>query len=568
MQQLAMTFATLVYESPGNFNNNISGGVSCGAGIRCGKAMPVRISGNHLLVGPYALFTAWNPYIYSIISDFYASNALYAPAANSNNDPNIEGYAQLALAVNTTDFLHLSYKNPFNPIALFPAAVPPANMPVGGWEYAAATGGDFDGSGNSQLVAGTYHNELFFSSIDPVTKRQSPPIKALTDVHEPIMHLLSGKFAGAGPDALVVIGAKDDVDILGQHGTTISSLVKSPFLTGLSISGAASGDFDPAHPGDEVLLIDNHGGLHLLYFNPGNSAAPFTLNSLQVSVTSKRIAKVTAGHFYDNSATGGGAEFAIADDAGFLSFFSLHAYPWSVSSAIAPYAPPSGAAVTWDGIACGDFFGTGYDQVVAHSGYDGQFLIYGSDTAGAKIKLMGAQAFPDGEHMPDGATFNTGHGYSNLNNFKETQKWHNGRMATFKSCPGAANAALATLRNCDGKVSIFSMAGSCVGLAPGSACPGNVLSPSLVSPKNDAWVLHPSLLVKPNPSNGLVSISTPDGKSGFLNIYTMQGGLIYSNPDGTLSNWMPDLSSVPAGIYFAKLITSDGMVETQKIIHQ
>ena len=613
------------------------------------------------ILGPYIKYTAYNPYIYSIISDYYAQFALYAPADHATNDPNIEGYSQLALVENTSDFLLTNYKNIFNPVSIFPPI-------TGTHQWVATTAGDYGNTGNPELAMAATTNDIYVSSVDPITKHQSPVIAANINTSAPVKFLVSGKFLGmtTGPDAMIAIGANNDIDLLGQTGSSIASPLTAPFQTSINIVGAASGDFDPGSIGDEVLLIDNSGNLYLLYYS-GHPTNPFNIVTLNISVPSVQFSKMTAGHYFDNSSFGGGAEFAIADNSGFLSVYSLTSNPWAINSPIPLYYPPAQASVNWDGLCSGDFMGTGYAQIAAHSGYDGQFLIYGIDPATHQIALMGAQAFPDGDHMPDGLFY--GGGYSNLNNFQARQKWQNGLMATLKSCPGATNSAIATLRNCDGQVSIFDMEGNCQGLTinnnyfydqvfssgisvpPTPAPPpnyqaifsisnsltgdnsnypmdyhvsrnlnasndiiypdanvnfiaGNAVnmtdgfsvisgsnfsatidgglscSPNIILPRtmhhNTPLQSNPespskqkeylSLAVQPNPNNGSFSLKTLDGKTGRLYIYNIVGKLIFSNEDYSLNIWSVDLSAFSQGIYWAKVITEDGSVRTQKIV--
>ncbi len=664
MQELGMTFATLSYQAPGKFNNCFSGEQPCAAGAKCGHPMPISVTGNLDIIAPYVVFTAYNPYIYSIISDKYAPMALYAPAACSANDPNIQGYAQLALAENTENFLGTTFRNIFNPVSISASLVPASSIPAGGLFYTSVTSGDFAGSGMAQVMIGTTKNELISSIVNPATKWMLPTLTTKTDVHQPIVDLLAGKFLGssAGPDALIVIGANNDIDILCQKGSTMSSLLSAPFLTGLSITAATTGDFDPNHPGDEVLLLDNHSELSLVYFDPNNVVSPFTVKRLNLTIPTNQIARVTVGHYFNNSAYGGGAEFAVADNSGTVTIYSLSNTPWSLSSARI-YTFPAGSSVDWDGIASGDFLGTGFDQVVTHSGFDGQFIVCGIDATSSQLTLIGSQAFPDGEHMPNGASYNTGNGMSNLNNFTYAQKWQNGLMAALKTCPGATNAGLVTLRNCDGQVSIFDMQGNCQGLQlsydffsdavsntappanylrispirntltgdnsnysldyhaariitatndivsantnvnfiagnevslgdgfsalpgsnfsatinPGLSCSPDVILPRTTSRKpptqnpvftNAEQTNSLSLTVQPNPNNGLFTLSTLDGKEGRLYIYNTEGELVYSNGDYSLNSWMLDLRLEARGIYWAKVITGDGLVKTQKIVHE
>ncbi len=662
MQQFARTFATKIYLSPLKFNESIQG-----ASTTC--PLSVQVSGNFTTIGGYSYMTEFNPYIYGIISDYYSRNSLYSPALDGNNDPNIDGYSQLTLVENTPDFLGSKYLNIFNPISVWPTTQT---------TWSAVTTGDYLGDGNFEVAAtsGTSDN-ITISSVDPVTRMQNPVANGNTDVQAPVQYMVSGKLLGvsSGPDAIITIGSSGLVDLLAFTGSNLVSLPSnsSPFPPGLQIKGAAAGNFDQSNPGDEAILIGSSGNLSLLEYlpnaTPGTNIFKFIDLNLSVSGITD-AAGMASGHF-DNT---GALEIAITDNTGLLNIYSLNSTLTSISL-LYTYSVPQlvGGQVLWDGITSGDFLGLGYDQVIAHSGFDGQFLLYQADHNSYSINRVGCQAFPDGNNMPDGQTYQAaGGGISSLNNFSVAQKWQNGLMACLKKCPGTGNAALVTLRNSDGQATIYDMEGNCQGLSvsnnyfydetfpannPVSLSPtpppsytgmsptsnqltgdnsdypidyhvarnltasndlvypntnvnfiaGNEVAmtgemgimsgsnfsahidntltcnPEVVIPKAKTNRPTPNqivntppvqpnhstqLLVQPNPSTGLFIANTVDGTTGQLFLYDLRGKLVYSNGDYSLNTWNLDLNSYPEGIYYLKVISKNGAVLSQKVVHQ
>jgi hypothetical protein len=661
MQEFAMTFATQMYISPLNFGLGIAQ-----TGSFC-PLIPDKAdqTTNTPVVGPYAYLTEFNPYIYGIISDYYASNSLYSPAWNGvqPNDPGILGYSQLALVENTPDYLYSSYKNIFNPISVKRGS---------GQKWNGAAGGDYSGNGTYQIAAVTNSsNSINILTIDPMTKLQNLTGSGTTGVSSPVRSLFSGKLLGTmtGKDVIFAIGDSYDVDILQQNGSTLNSLLNSTstFQVPFHISGAAVGDFDINNPGEEVLLADENENLFILEYLPGatQGSSNFKIISTGLNPQVGHLAGMTAGHF-DGSTD---MEFAIADNSGFVSVFKFSNSLTSISQ-LYTISVPSGASVDWNGMTSGDFLGLGNDQICAHSGYDGQFLLYQVDPSSSAIVLTAAQAFPDGDHMPDGTTYNTGNGFSSLNGFNAKQKWQAGLMTRLKSCPGSGTAALATLRNCDGQITIYDMEGACQGLSlsndyfydqtftsntPDAISPTppanyigisptsnkltgeNSNSPTdyhvsrnlnaandlvypntsvnfiagnevaltdgvgIISGANFGAYIDPSLscsparklphsktgnskggqnstsslktpfgglAVEPNPSQGQFVAHTTDGTTGKIFVYDTRGQLVYSNADYSLNTWNLDLGSYPEGVYFVKVISNDGHVATQKVIHK
>lgn len=73
-----------------------------------------------------------------------------------------------------------------------------------------------------------------------------------------------------------------------------------------------------------------------------------------------------------------------------------------------------------------------------------------------------------------------------------------------------------------------------------------------------------SVSIYPNPTNGLIEISSGDKKIR-IELYTAMGEKIYSTSDFNTKHVM-DISSQPAGIYFLKVISKDSREAIKKII--
>ncbi len=458
IHQFAMTFATRIYEGPLSFSRGIAGADPCGV-----DGLDTDVSSDIVspIIGGYTYYTEFNPYIYGIISDCYAYNSLYSPTYKPTNDPSIEGYSQLTLAENGPNLFGYTYINIFNPISVWPGA---------SQHWAAVSGGDFLGNQNYEVAtANIYNNTIGISAVDPISHMQTPVVSGSTVLANPVKFMASGKFLGVagGPDALIAIDANGGIDIMQQIGSSISSIQNTgaPYQANFTVAAVAAGKFEPSNPADELLLLNQNGQFNLLKYLPNAppGSADFMLVSTNLSVPLYQIGGMTAGHF-DNT---GALELAITDQTGVLNIYGINPGVTSISLLYSYVVPqPVGLQVQWDGITSGDFLGLGYDQVFAHSGYDGQFLLYQVDQNLSKITLAGWQAFPDGNNMPNGQTYVTGPGStSSLNDFTAAQKWQNGLMACLKKCPGTGNAALVTLRNSDGQATIYDMEGNCQGLS-------------------------------------------------------------------------------------------------------
>lgn len=74
---------------------------------------------------------------------------------------------------------------------------------------------------------------------------------------------------------------------------------------------------------------------------------------------------------------------------------------------------------------------------------------------------------------------------------------------------------------------------------------------------------NPSLLISPNPTNGVFTITTEKEKISAIEIYNLLGDKIYST-----SNPQIDLSSQPNGIYFLQIKTKEGNISKKIIINK
>ena len=66
------------------------------------------------------------------------------------------------------------------------------------------------------------------------------------------------------------------------------------------------------------------------------------------------------------------------------------------------------------------------------------------------------------------------------------------------------------------------------------------------------------LSLYPNPATEMIVISSGGSAIEKVDIYNAAGALVYSSPASDSSNFRYNVSSLDAGIYFAKVETSDG----------
>ncbi|HEX5001990.1 MAG TPA: T9SS type A sorting domain-containing protein [Bacteroidia bacterium] len=100
------------------------------------------------------------------------------------------------------------------------------------------------------------------------------------------------------------------------------------------------------------------------------------------------------------------------------------------------------------------------------------------------------------------------------------------------------------------------------------AADGTVCDSLGLNPVNDPQVLDNTFKIKPNPNNGKFEILyiLPQGESGILEVYNLEGKRVYRQ---TLPPWStlqtPDLSHVENGVYQA-VITSGGSRASRKVV--
>ncbi len=401
MQMFANTFVKHMYINPLQFSQTTCG-QSCNGNAANISNDPAENSYFYLLLAKY------DPDIYQIVSDVFCDRALYSNSVNPS-------FAFLA------EQEHL-----FNPLAVNRSTPTDAT-------WAGIAGGDFDGDGTQEFA--TVRNkdgavEIYYldatNHIQPRTNiiNHTTPWSGVTAADLDATH--------AGDEIAAINTGDGNIYLYKQNG---NSLVKFASVnTGITgtWTGISSGKLTGTNT-NQIILSNSNGNVYLYQYNSNTQVlAPIIITN---NYLNSNLAGITVGNF-DLSHTGDEIGTINNSSNGNIEM-TIYNFNNSTFSQLSIFNLAQGNYSDWNGITSGDFDGDGIDEIIAHRNYDGDFFIFKLD-ANAQV----------------------------VNNYKEYFPVNqlNGIIGSVRFATDPSKDALISLRNYDGNMFVFNLAGLCPGL--------------------------------------------------------------------------------------------------------
>ncbi|GAB4210027.1 MAG: hypothetical protein Fur0023_22380 [Bacteroidia bacterium] len=426
MQMFANTFVKHIYQqSPGHYAANTFGTND----NTCNSTHPDNI-------GAYVFLTKYNPYVYHIIADRFQGRAIY------NLGGDLMGLSQLALyqkkILNSS-----SFNNPrsylFNPIGLLDGAlVGGAGMlPLAGNQWISAATGDFDGDGEQEFAA-IHNNASYTNAGIKAYKKQTcnfnPNLSnCITELSStslasfPWIKLIAGDFNPQHPgDELIGV----NIHYIKEMEVSNNQL-NAGGVTGFAFpfwQDAIAADFFTNYPGDEIMLINTDGDIYILYYNVNTQSFQTLWNTHDSFLSSVPPDGIIRGNFDGTSSK----EFAVL----MKNTNQIIVWKWLPNNTLlwTPYQYTFN--FTPKGITAGDFDGDGIDEIITYSPQDGKFLIL--KIKSGQLQIVGEEYFPPSQQ--------------------------HGIMCSLHFNTYFDRDALVTFRNADKQIVIYDMDGMCSNL--------------------------------------------------------------------------------------------------------
>ncbi len=398
--KMGNTFSKHIYQAPLKFGLNTYG-------------TSTNISQGGVSLQQYPFLSEYNQYVYQILLDYYAEDALY-----KNNNGIVED-SKLSLLQSIYSSSNFSYGTnyKFNPIG-----VRRGHSINSQCDYLAS--GDFDNNGLNDFVSVDNANGVFYIYTPDICSDPNLPnncwVVASSSNHSGNWGGLSaGDFNSnhAGQELIALNKTSGSIHYFELSGSIFSEQIINTAVTGWA--GIATIN------GSEAIATDNYGNAYLITFSNGS------INYLSIGSMNNHPVNISSGIFDLNNTN---PQIAVTDNnTGFISIFefsnnSLHL--------LYNYTGAAGTYNIWTGISAGDLDGDGISEMIAHRDYDGQVIIY---------KLKNGQIIPVyGEHFP----------IDQLNK----------AMCTARFKLDDSKDALVMFRNYDGQIMIYNMDGICPSL--------------------------------------------------------------------------------------------------------
>ncbi len=508
----------------------------------------------YMNAGRYAFLARHIPDIYNMIADYFYDFSLYGPAgynmytlATDVKCQGIDAIAQLANGRTCYSPIFQNYLD-IQSVKRTPTYQTGSDLNEGTiWRAVAA--GKFDATKTADLfVAAKSTGLIELREFHPTTKAISNNIATYTPSFTADWGgMTAGDFIEGNSQAEFIAFNKSDKKLyLFRYNGTAIILVTS-VATNINWAGIASGNLDITTSTDEVALLSKDNGqvyvYNILYLGLGGGAylfVPVTITNVSTSTyVMSEASKIAVGNM-DNDLTNGLEIITLNNNNGSDYNIKVLNYTFSgsnmaFSSAIS-YTGTTGNYSQWDGLTAGDFNGDGYDEIILHRDYDGDFHI--QYLAGGIIKSLCKEYFPT--------------------------NWDLGIMCSV-SFPGNANKHLISLRNNDGHIFVFvpfELPAIPNHLAPWN--PGGSRDMKIKSSLKEE-VGDNELTISPNPTNGVVHVVLPEESMNELVVISSLGQIVLKiEISNSNRNQKIDLSDYPSGIYLLKVETKEGII-TKKI---
>jgi hypothetical protein len=556
MYDFANTFKTKFMQSPLKFSMSITGWdpdqtqliTSSGAQYTEGS---IERYNQYMNAGRFAFLARHIPDIYNMIADYFYDFSLYGPAgynmytlATAEQCQAIDAVAQLAHGRTGYVPIFQNYLD-IRSVKRTPTYQTGSDLTTGTvWNAVAA--GKFDATKTADLfVAAKSTGVIELREFDPTTKRISNSLATYTPGFTADWGgITAGDFiAGNSQSEFVMFNKTDKKLYLFRYSGTAIVLVAS-FTTTVNWAGIASGNLDASSTDEIVMLSKDNGQVYVYRINflpLGGGTYSLSGVSITNSSTSTYIvseaSKIAVGNL-DKNLTNGLEIVTLNNNAGSDYNIKVLNYTFSgsnmtFSSAIS-YTGTTGNYSQWDGMTTGDFNADGYDEIMLHRDYDGDFHIQYLD--GGIIKSLCKENFPT--------------------------NWDLGIICS-TSFPGSTTKHLISLRNNDGHMFVFVP----LDLPRIPSRPANPEDPHgmMTHPSDVEEVRMNELVVSPNPTDGIIQVILPEENTSEMTVISSLGQVVMKvRMTDSNRNQKIDLSDYPSGIYLLKVETNEGIV-TKKI---
>ncbi len=506
----------------------------------------------YMNAGRYLFLARHIPDIYNMIADYFYEFGLYGPATYPVYTSDVAGQCRGVdavgqLANGRTGFSPV-FKNylDIRSVKRTPTYHAGSDLTAGTvWKAVAA--GKFDAAKTTDLfVAAKSTGVIELREFDPTTKKISNSLSTYVNYLADWGGITAGDFiAGNNQSEFVALNKTDKKLYLFRYDGTGIVLIAS-FATNANIdwAGIASGNLDGTST-DEIVMLSKSNGQVYVYRITG--AGPYSLNTVTITNAStstyvvSEAAKIAVGNLDKNLANGleivtlnnnNGSDYNIK-----VLNYTFSGSNMTFMSAI-PYTGTTGNYSQWDGLTTGDFNADGYDEIMLHRDYDGDFHMQYLD--GGVVKSLFKEHFPT--------------------------NWDLGIMCS-TSFPGSTTKHLISLRNNDGHIFAFLPFQLPVitsrPLEPEG--PGGIIRGMMQHPVLEKEERMSELAVSPNPTDGMIYVNLAEKSATEMTVISSLGQVILKMkiPDST-RNQKIDLSDYPAGIYLLKVETNEGVI-TKKI---
>lgn len=398
--KLGNTFSKHIYQAPLTFGLNTLG-------------TNTNIAQGGISLQQYPFLSNYNKYVYQILIDYYAEDALY------KNDKGIVEYPQLSLLQSIYNSSNFSYGTnyKFNPIG-----VRRGHSLNSQCNYLAS--GDFDNNGLNDFVSVDNANGVFHVYTPDICNDPNLPnncwVVASSSGH-------AGNWAGmasadfnsshAGQELIALNKTTGAIHYFELSGSTFSEQTLNSTVSNWAGITTINGN--------AAIASDNNGNAYLISVSNG------AINNMSLGSMNNHPVSITSGNFDLNNVN---PQIAIADNnSGLISIFEFS------NNSLNPLynnVVTAGTYNIWTGLTAGDLDGDGISELVAHRDYDGQVIIY-------KLK-NGTLTAVYGEYFP----------IDQLNK----------AMCTARFKLDESKDALVMFRNYDGQITIYNMDGICPSL--------------------------------------------------------------------------------------------------------
>ncbi|WP_343631793.1 T9SS type A sorting domain-containing protein [Fluviicola sp.] len=549
MYDLANTFKTKMITGPLKYSMSITGNDSEATQIGTPAEGTAGRYDQYMNAGRYSFLARHIPDIYNMIADYFYEFGLYGPGTYPMYIDNkaaqcsgIDAVSKLALGRAGYSPVFQNYLDIIS-VKRTPTYHTESDLAAGlNWKAVAA--GKFDAAKTADLfVTAKSTGAIELHQFDPATKAISNVITTYSPGFTADWGgITAGDFIPGNNQLEFVAFNKSDKNLylFRYNGTAI--VLMSSFASNINWAGIACGNLDVSTATDEIALLSKDNGQVYVYkissmpFLGGViyyfSALTVTNASTSAYVVSE-ASKIAIGNL-DKNLTNGLEIVTLNNNNGSDYNIKVLNYTFSGSnmtfSSAVSYTGTTGNYSQWDGLIAGDFNADGYDEIMLHRDYDGDFHIQYLD--GGIIKSLCKENFPT--------------------------NWDLGVMCPV-SFPGSSTKHVISLRNNDGHMFVFLP----YTLPAILNRPVDPQGPNgmITHPFDNKWSRTGDLKISPNPTNGVVQILLPEENSGKMTVISSLGQVILEvEVTDSNRNQKIDLSDYPSGIYLLKVETKEGII--------